>query len=166
MTTFALGFVLGAVSVQFIVENRISRMGEMRNEPRFVHEYSRIIGSTDSQSEEVNAVLRKHHQKLMKARENHRVEHEKMMKVMLEDLTPVLTKEQLEKFQRNVSNRPPKDNRPPPHNRPRRYNRPPPPHNGPRRDNRPPPRNRPPEGNQPPPPPMSFEEDEYSQKNN
>jgi len=162
LTIFALGFILGAVSVQFIVENRISRMGKMRHGPRFVREFSRIIGSTDSQSKEVDAVLRKHHQEFMKARESHNVEHEKMMKAMLEDLTPVLTKEQLERFQRNVNNRPPppRDRPPgdrPPHDRPP-HERPPhdrPPHERPPHDR--PTHDRPPRDNRPPPPPTPFE---------
>jgi hypothetical protein len=123
VTILALGFILGAVSVQFIVENRISRMGEMRHESRFVHEFSRIIGSTGSQPEEVDAILRKYHQEFMKAREGHQVEHEKMMKAMQKDLTPFLTKDQLEQFQHSVINPPPRNR--PPRNRPRPDNRPP-----------------------------------------
>jgi len=91
LLTLLLGFFLGVLGSRFMVERRINAYRGQDRGKAFVRLYEDILGLEDGQNEKVEPVLVKYFEKLRR----HRSEIRLIMDSMHQELTPLLTEEQV-----------------------------------------------------------------------
>lgn len=99
-----LGVILGSVGSRFIVQNRIERMARMRQQEGFVRMFEYMIDPSDSQTDTVRTILRKHHERFREINMEHRENVQIVIDSMRAELQPYLTEKQIlrltERFER------------------------------------------------------------------
>lgn len=95
ITTFLLGAICGAIVQGFIVKRGMKKFVQhMRTPGGFVERFERIVEPTVEQRKEIRAILRRHHQQIMRLQN----EFPAQMDSIRDELDAILTPEQKQRL--------------------------------------------------------------------
>ena len=97
LATFSLGIVFGAMLNRTISQNRIKKFMSLRTRDGLILRLQRIIGPDAVQAKEVREILEKYAQRVAKINEEMKERRTTTMKDFSNDLSGVLTPQQMER---------------------------------------------------------------------
>jgi len=107
IVTLVIGIIMGAMINRTLVQKRIRRAFSIRNPRIFVQSYLRTIKPGSDQHETIMEILSKYEKHVSEIRENFNEEVQSSYELMLRELEPILTPEQMKRIEEPLPGGPP-----------------------------------------------------------
>ena len=107
IVTLVIGIVMGAMINRALVQKRIRRAFTIRNPRVFVQSYLETIKPGSGQHKSIMDILSKYEKKVSEIRENFNEEVQSSYELMLSELEPVLTPQQMKRIEDPLPGKPP-----------------------------------------------------------
>ena len=100
--TLVMGIVIGAMLNRALLQRRINRAFSWRLPDFMITHIERIIEPDQEQRKRLREVLRKHAERMMEIRENHRIELQESFESLQKEMDLILTPEQKKRLLRRL----------------------------------------------------------------
>lgn len=108
ISVLLIGIIFGAVGSTLLRRNLLEdRLERFRKPTGFVERMIQIIEPDNAQIEKIEQVLLNHHQRMMQQNTMFRENMRSLSDSLLNDLKPILSSEQLERFEKFIKEGPP-----------------------------------------------------------
>ncbi len=102
-TVLLLGIILGGLSARYLIDSRIKNFERMRHPEGFAHVFDRMLNLSDEQTEAVQEVMEKHHERFLLLSTEHMAQIQEEMDLLREELSPYLTDDQIDRLVHRMS---------------------------------------------------------------